>query len=419
MKEKQMKLFGEYGEYVPGFFKISINKELFEGISWNDFDNEEKATLVHEYIHFLQDISTTRGINYFLYVSKILQLNFAKAYEQIDDFILLPFDFEKIGERDAYVASELQEFYTGNSEYKKVHHIDSICREEEDLINDIVRDEKLFAINVFYDNKENPYVLGNAAIAESMAYLIETYKFGGLRRKKEFPYNICEMICEKECSLLYENKALLVAVCELSLMHYHSGDMFWHILAEINQHNLVISQISEFEKYFLEKTYFLYQDMNEEYEEIKNTLDFLYPVKIPMLLNINKSIYSFLQKGFDYRKKNKLFISKIMESNAVVEIVHLWMHSFGMPIICDKNNEIFASADLAVMVAPFALYNFFMKRKGNNCDIASICISQGNKNYDSNICTICPWKQAEKDELCLFGMYWHMYSLTGKNVKRK
>ena len=103
-----MKLFGAFGEYVPGFFKISINKVLFEGITWDDFDGEEKATLVHEYIHFLQDISTTRGINHFLYVSKILQLNFAKAYEQDKEYMLLPFDFEKIGAEDAYVESQLQ-----------------------------------------------------------------------------------------------------------------------------------------------------------------------------------------------------------------------------------------------------------------------------------------------------------------------
>lgn len=96
----------------------------------------------------------------------------------------MPFDFEKIGAEDAYVESELQSFYMGDSKHIKVHHIDRTCREEE-LINGIVKNEKLFAINIFYDNKDYPYVLGNTAIAESMAYLIETYKFGGLRRQNE------------------------------------------------------------------------------------------------------------------------------------------------------------------------------------------------------------------------------------------
>ena len=74
----------------------------------------------------MQDISTTRGINNFLHVSKMLQLNFAKAYEQAGEFILLPFDFEIIGAEDAYVENAKDEFeiiytypaeaYTGNQE---------------------------------------------------------------------------------------------------------------------------------------------------------------------------------------------------------------------------------------------------------------------------------------------------------------
>lgn len=55
------KLFDAYGEYIPGFFLIRIDKELYEGIGWENFEKEEIATLAHEYTHYLQDISTTRG----------------------------------------------------------------------------------------------------------------------------------------------------------------------------------------------------------------------------------------------------------------------------------------------------------------------------------------------------------------------
>lgn len=45
---------------------------------------------MHEYIHFLQDTSTTRGISYASYVSKKLQLYFAHA-SKCGDTIQLPF----------------------------------------------------------------------------------------------------------------------------------------------------------------------------------------------------------------------------------------------------------------------------------------------------------------------------------------
>ena len=45
VRDSMYRLFDTYGEYVPGFFKISLNKDLFKGIKWTDFDDEEKATL--------------------------------------------------------------------------------------------------------------------------------------------------------------------------------------------------------------------------------------------------------------------------------------------------------------------------------------------------------------------------------------
>ena len=55
----------DYGEYVKGFFKISLDIELEEGFSINQMTTEELATFVHEYIHFLQNITTTYGAAYF------------------------------------------------------------------------------------------------------------------------------------------------------------------------------------------------------------------------------------------------------------------------------------------------------------------------------------------------------------------
>ncbi|EEA7603805.1 hypothetical protein GMM39_20825, partial [Salmonella enterica subsp. enterica] len=46
------------GQYLPGYFTITVN-------SATDFINmseQDYSTLVHEYIHFLQNISTVSGL---------------------------------------------------------------------------------------------------------------------------------------------------------------------------------------------------------------------------------------------------------------------------------------------------------------------------------------------------------------------
>lgn len=59
-----------------------------------------------------------------------------------------------------------------------------------------------------------------------MVYIIEHEVFGAKERKNEFPYNLCEIICEELYSDVLGEKSILVAMCELSLIHYHGGDMF-------------------------------------------------------------------------------------------------------------------------------------------------------------------------------------------------
>lgn len=261
--------------------------------------------------------------------------------------------------------------------------------------------------------------IGNDAIAESMAYVIEKNGFGASPRKNEFPYNICELVCEEYCEWILKKPNILVAICELALMHYHSGDMFWHIVKEIAEEKLFFTTVAEFEEYFLERTEFLYGNMKNDFGEVKDCLDFLYPSAAPLLEEINRKLGNMIFRGYEYRDKNKLFIAKILESTLPIQVMTFWMNYFGIPIIVDKKQNIYAGDDLAIMVGPFAMYNFFMQRSGNDCGLTALCYSQKIPNFKKDICNNSPWKQSEKKQLCIFGMYWHMYSLGGKTVRRK
>lgn len=252
-----------------------------------------------------------------------------------------------------------------------------------------------------------------------MAYVIEKNGFGASPRKNEFPYNICELVCEEYCEWILKKPNILVAICELALMHYHSGDMFWHIVKEIAEEKLFFTTAAEFEEYFLERTEFLYGNMKNDFGEVKDCLDFLYPSAAPLLEEINRKLGNMIFRGYEYRDKNKLFIAKILESTLPIQVMTFWMNYFGIPIIVDKKQNIYAGDDLAIMVGPFAMYNFFMQRSGNDCGLTALCYSQKIPNFKKDICNNSPWKQSEKKQLCIFGMYWHMYSLGGKTVRRK
>lgn len=412
------KLFDDFGEYIPGFFKMTISKELFEGITWGDFSEEEVATLIHEYVHFLQDISTTRGINNFIYVSKILRLNFAQAYK-CGETIYLPLDIQETAGEDAYEESELQSFYSGNNGHFRIHHVNKICREEEKFFAEEFKEEPMYAINVYYDNEDAPYIFGSDCIAESMAYIIEHEVFGAKERKNEFPYNLCEIICEELYPNILGEKAILVAMCELSLMHYHSGDMFWHILIEMKKKKLNFQSVAEFEDYFIRRSYFLFEDYVKNINETVDCIDFLYPTSFKELEIANNRMKDFLKKGQQERLAKRIFIAKLLESHKPINMVNYWMNYFGTPLICDTSFNVYASDNISCILAPLVLYNFFSSRNSNKCDMIPFCKAQHIKNYNPLVCENNPWEQINNKEFCPFGFYWYKYSLEGKSVFRK
>lgn len=412
------RLFDDFGEYIPGFFKISINKEMYEGIEWNNFTKQEKATLVHEYIHFLQDISTVRGMSNFIYLSKRLQLYLSKAGE-CKKQIFLPINLENCNVQNVYEQSELMSFYAGDSIDKKIHHVNRVEREEDDIINDEGLDfgEDLFSINIYYDDKDDPYVFGTDCIAESMAYLIEVNSFDGYKRKNELPYNSCELICYLIYPKILERKEILIAICELALMHYHSGDMFWHIMNHIKENRLDFQDVNDVENYFKDKTEFLFKNLAEDKTESMEAIDFLYPKKIPNMDSVNTQVKRYILNGYGARKNNMFFIAHMLEVENAEKYFLKLMKNFGIPLLCDNKHQIFSESeeDLFMMMVPIALLNIFTCIADNRCLMYKFCCEEKMSQIDES-CLKEPWKQSEKEKLCPFAAYWYFYSLSGKKL---
>jgi hypothetical protein len=412
------RLFADFGEYIPGFFKISINKELYEGIGWNDFSKEEKATLVHEYVHFLQDISTTRGVSNFVYLAKQLQLYLAKSAE-CKDKIYLPINLEYSNVENAYTQSELMSFYAGNNSHKKIHHVDRVERIRDEIINDLELnlEAELFSINIYYDNKDIAYVFGTDCIAESMAYLVESNSFDGYKRENEFPYNACELVCRQICPEILKKKEILVAICELALMHYHSGDMFWNIINHIKENQLDFQNVNDLENYFKNKTEFLVENLAKNKMESMDAIDFLYPKKLPNMGDVNAEVKKYIADGYDLRESNAFFIARILEAKNTDEYFLKLMNKFGIPILCDKKHQIFSGKELSMMIVPIAVLNIFTCMADSKCLIYEFCCEGRISQIDEN-CLQKPWKKSGENNLCPFAAYWYFYSLDGKEISK-
>lgn len=410
------RLFQDAGSYYNGFFTIYISGKFTEKFNPKDLSREQLSTFMHEYIHFLQDTSTTRGISYASFVSKKLQLYFAHA-SKCGDTIQLPFlDIEKIGGSDAYKESELQAFYFGNCEFKEIHHINKICKEPEEIITEEIGDKiQFYTIKIYYDDDKS-YDFGSNAISESMAYLIERELFSAKERKNEFPYNLCEMVCNKIYPCILSNRNIIIAMCELSLMHYDSGVMFWEILWEMKNKNLEFQTVQEFKDYFEKKTLFLYQDYYNGVMEINECFDFLYPKSSDIFNEVRVQLTNYIKTVQLMRKRHQLFISEWVENKKMVTSLDVILKDFGIPLIYDDEYNIYSTYNSTFLLAPIALCNYFEDRTKKGCFLCNFCSAQQNENYAQYVCENTPWIQAEKNRLCPFGLYWHIYLSHVKKV---
>ena len=121
-----------YGCYLPAFLCIQLN----DSIDFQNFEShsdEVKGTFIHEYCHFLQDVSTTYGYSNFLrFIQELLYkvseeklISDKEILQYNRDLHTLRFGDETINE-DMFLISKVEikedelfgEFYAGSNEKK-------------------------------------------------------------------------------------------------------------------------------------------------------------------------------------------------------------------------------------------------------------------------------------------------------------
>lgn len=423
------KLFNDdFGEYIPGFFLMKLNFNLHENFEWEEFKEEDKATIIHEYIHYLQDISTTHGIANFNFIAQIINLYLYKIATSESNEFTVPIDLEKCKVKDAYQQAELMSIYKGEDIHKKIHHVTKISREIEDIYADefkLDKDSKnnVYNINIYFNDEEMPYRFGSKYVLESMAYLIENYMHPTQVRKNEFPYNACEMVCEYLYPEIASKVDCIVAMCDLALMHYHSGDFFYELVLNMKLNKILPKNAFDVYEYTIQRIPHLFEDYIKSYEEMLNNVDILFPLKMEQSKKTNIFLKNILKKAQQYRFSKPNFIAKLLElknmNNKKDEYFLKLMNIFEIPMIIDKNNEIYGSnKDNSCMVVPIALEELFTKGNSFECYLYNFCKVRKNELLCEN-CLDSPWEQAKKKKLCPLGLYWYHYSMEGKSLKHK
>ncbi|MCM1096889.1 MAG: hypothetical protein NC427_02365 [Ruminococcus flavefaciens] len=391
------------GAYYPSYMLMKIDSSI-------DFDNfegnkdEQKGTFMHEYCHFIQDISTTYGYMTYIY--------------NLQELLLKLHLIDVSGSGAVQLNRDFYTFFRGYDSVKdSLVFINKIRIQEDTDYKAEYGKEDWEYVNVTYNgNKE--FVFGGLCIAESMAYLSEKRLYEVQVRENQFPYNICQLICEKEYPEIADDMIVL-ALCEFSLLERNSGVFFVKLLRRMKKEKFLPKDVREVEKYVSENYAIGFRGIKQRIEDI---LECLYPGEITEFKDIKEWVMSRFILGCELREKSNIFLSLCLcpeDIHIRYGCIQAVMNLLEFPILIDKNNFFYSGAyksgkdiDARYLLGPFILYEMLDgdgRITERECPLLDMCSSmegyRGCKYLHDVSLSGC-------DENCILNLFCKLYSIS-------
>ncbi|MGN5953745.1 hypothetical protein ACP6L2_03930 [Sphingobacterium lactis] len=277
------------GHYLPSYFKISVidDSYLFE----IDTPGKTQSLFLHEYFHFIQDITTIYGLNNLARVSELNQHYIKHWKEQgIDTPIYLTEDVRN----NINISSHLNGS-TGSIS------LDFNIIDIQISINNVNAKERYdLPLITLITSDSQEFKFGAHPIMEGMAYIFE--KIIGeenLKTPPFYPYRLIYKVWEYYFPETEIDEITLFILCDLALMHSEPSNCFIKNLERLKDQKINLNDHD-----LIYRTLYPEQFNLTGYEEI---LKILYPQKNEIdinkldryqLLNILSQLASIYIRGY-------------------------------------------------------------------------------------------------------------------------
>lgn len=419
--------FESNGFYEPGFLHLNINTDQsLENL--NDLietDRKLFSTFLHEYIHFLQEVTTTTGLTHAsFYINLIKDVNYTIINDGKSEFTV-PFEFTN--EYNTLTQIELKKIYHGQNveiTYSKYEYyleeIEEISDRDGIILN--VKRYKVF----YYDLSRNlrSFYFGSLCLKEFIAHSIQSKFFSDIQHP-DIPYHIAGLILEKECPALSEE--FRIAICDACLMSYHPAQLFFSTIERLKKESSVPSSVEELYKYTLNLKFHgngiiitpeqLFYDSKEQVEDhFENALQ-----ATIFASNLNW-IKHILKEGHKLRIENPTFITKLLDNNGnPTNLFYEIFQKLGTPYFTNNLSDGKFIPPRSLEVNPHQPYQLLVFKQilqtfagQKSCSLENLCKKPESDVVTNSHCQNSPWKKVTEEKLCPFAQMWKTWALTNE-----
>ncbi len=241
------KLYTKLGFYRPSFFKMQVNHtDNLEDL--NVLADIPSAIYLHEYIHFLQDISTTYGysnismvVDFIKYVNEFARNGATRTFS-------VPIIPRPSPNNEVFFNLKLRKEYVGSVNDVTSTTIISVTKQPKTVT---MRNGNIDLENVlinYTDPAVNQYHhFGSHCIVESLAYIIESSIYPNLLSPTpDFPYKSAQKVIEFEYQKLLHNPLNVLALCDVSLGMINPGEFFFSMVQALCNRQCFFIQAKKF-----------------------------------------------------------------------------------------------------------------------------------------------------------------------------
>lgn len=419
------------GFYEPSVFHIHTRWNGSIG-NLSSLSDQQASTFLHEYVHFLQDILTIKGLQnmyiigeYLRFVTQQVKSSDYKAQLPIDPFAA------KFNVGNNWLASS----YTfGELDYETISLVswrrDTSTQIKDDINGTKIPIGRIFVECKYPDGSKVESQFGTIQIMEGMAKMVQESVYPTTRRTSPYnPYYIAIDIANNIIAGLGNNIPTMIAIFDYALQSSNPGWAFVNYIEEKKGQGYTATTLTYQDVYndlkntqVLSNTLGLTNFQNGFSNLVKQAKGVFrdYTSGIWLFQNQQRWYNSLLARGEELRKNNPELFVMLASSGDIRKgtFFSQVLSVFGTPVVTNNNHEFGFVAPKNVVVsrdemmhvyAMMQIHQVFYSDGVFTCPLRKYCQQQPcglRKQKVDKRCVKAPWTRMRAYNRCLFNIWW-------------
>ena len=424
-----MKHFGSAGEYYPSFFEMKLR---IDGIpDLNNCSDMDFALFFHEYIHFLQDVTTFYGLTQCYSYGEYIQSVVNDIRSNPKGEIIVPYLYND--NRDNIMLGEYLSSITlgDSSEDSFVDYLNNVAI-QWDTIDELPYDHpylKSLKMPLLTDDNGVMLAIGAYCLKESIAYIMQRMLTVDKDHLPDYPYCTAEIMAESIYPEFAENQLNVLALADCCLMFSNPGEIFYKMLLQMKDKRYLPGKPHDLYYHLKEAKIGIGDSVSDPFtqfgiliEEVRRKLKSYY--NNPKYPHLHAPYHKWIDTILDYTKmlrsnRPAFLLDMIYDGNArknktLAEIVN----TIGTPLMRNKRQDYFSNkpngqSGYSVEINKSVKQIYKILHEGDfQCELFPWCKISGIEP-DENVCLYKPWERCTCENLCPTAMLWYNWGLKG------